>query len=379
MYAVGSFNEIEWHGAVYHRNNAFSFSATAPYAVSSWRPNVNGQVNSIALHSNCSIAYLGGQFSSVDGVSAHNLAAVKSSTGSLISSFGHQASAKVETLHMFGTHLIVGGFFTNINGSTATPYLASVNPASGRDDGFVNLHISGHYQYCLGSRCVARNVTNVYNQQFGPSGYLDLVEGDFTSVGGQPRQQMFMVSLKGARASVTGWRAPIFDDHCGFGHPIYVKSAAWSPNGSTVYTGTTGLHLYNWNHRFPLTGPCDAAIAFPATQTTVSPKWVNYTGCYSLYSAAADSTTAYFGGHELYSENPDGCKSQGPGAIKAPGIEGLAPSNGALIWNPTRGRGHGADDMLVTPAGLWVASDDFQNTNMCGGYRNHAGICFFPG
>ena len=34
--------------------------------------------------------------------------------------------------------------------------------------------------------------------------------------------------------------------------------------------------------------------------------------------------------------------------------------------------------MLLTSAGLWIASDNFDNTNMCGGLDNRAGICLFP-
>ncbi len=47
MYAVGSFTQISQGTRVFTRRNAFSFRATAPYTVSSWRPGVNGEVNSI--------------------------------------------------------------------------------------------------------------------------------------------------------------------------------------------------------------------------------------------------------------------------------------------------------------------------------------------
>jgi hypothetical protein len=56
---------------------------------------------------------------------------------------------------------------------------------------------------------------------------------------------------------------------------------------------------------------------------------------------------------------------------------GLSPA-GAVVFNPTRGRGLGADDMLVTGAGLWVASDNAFGANACGHVHNLAGICFLP-
>ena len=42
MYAVGSFTTIVRESTTYTRDNIFSFSATAPYTVTSWAPDVVG-------------------------------------------------------------------------------------------------------------------------------------------------------------------------------------------------------------------------------------------------------------------------------------------------------------------------------------------------
>ena len=76
--------------------------------------------------------------------------------------------------------------------------------------------------------------------------------------------------------------------------------------------------------------------------------------------------------------NPNACDSAGRGAISAPGMEGLSSATGALTFNPTRARGLGADDMLVTSTGLWIGSDNFDGSQMCAGVQNLAGICFLP-
>ncbi|MBA2559788.1 MAG: hypothetical protein H0V07_07855, partial [Propionibacteriales bacterium] len=119
---------------------------------------------------------------------------------------------------------------------------------------------------------------------------------------------------------------------------------------------------------------------------------VNYTGCDSLFSTAADSTTVYIGGHERWADNPFGCDRAGAGAVSAPGMAGLDPGSGRAFTSssdPTvgkysHGRGLGADDMLVTTAGLWIASDNAFGSDICGenpdgtAARGHAGICFLP-
>jgi hypothetical protein len=375
MYAVGTFTAISQAGTTFSRNNVFSFSASKPYTMTSWNPNVNGIVNGITFSPDCSTAYIGGKFSTVGGVAAKNLAAVSTSSGALITAFGHSASGQVETLQYYNGHVLTGGYFTSLNNSSADAYMASLNPTTGKNDGFVHLGISGNYQF----PGVSSNPTRVYNQQLSHGGTLDLVEGDFTSVGGQARQQMFMLNLSGPTATVTGWTSPELNTNCNFNESFYAQSAAWSANDSQIFVATTG---YKPNGTpagsFPRSGPCDAAIAYPATQASVTHTWINYPGCDSLYAAAADSTTAYFAGHERWSSNPNGCDGAGPGAIVAPGIEGLNPDTGVLTYNPTRGRGLGADDMLVTSAGLWIASDNLDGTNQCGTLANRAGICLLP-
>ena len=34
--------------------------------------------------------------------------------------------------------------------------------------------------------------------------------------------------------------------------------------------------------------------------------------------------------------------------------------------------------MLLTSAGLWIASDNLDGSEMCGGTANLSGICFLP-
>lgn len=370
MYAVGSFTSIQQGGTTYRRNNAFSFSATAPYKVTSWNPNVNGKVNTVAFNgTGCNNAYLGGKFSSVHGGSARNIVEVSTSTGAINTAFAHSANGQVETMLVAHGHLLTGGYFTSVNGS-GNKYLASLSPTTGKDDGFVHLGISGTYNNSPATRA--------YNQQLSHSKDFELVEGVFTSVGGQHRQQIFMLNLTGSSAAVTGWTSSEFNGECVDVEAFYLRAASWSPDDGTVYIATTGFHPLGGSTGGTRTGLCDAAAAFPATHASVGHKWINYTGCDSLFSTAADTNTAYFGGHERWFDNPDGCNAAGPGAVSAPGMAGLSPSRGAIVWNPTRSRGLGADDMLVTGAGLWIASDNAFGSSKCGGVGGHAGICFMP-
>jgi hypothetical protein len=403
MYAVGSFTEISGYNGTttqdFGRNNIFSFSDTFPFEVTSWNPDVNGTVNTIAFSGgDCSTAYIGGQFTTVGGVAAKNIAAISTSTGALVPGFKENASGQVETILAVDGHLLTGGFFKGINGSSADPYYASLSPATGKNDGFLNLGISGHYVY----QGVKDNSTEVYNQQLSHGGTLVLVEGDFTSVGGQTRRQIFMINVSGSTAMLTGWTSPEFDGtdpngtlnandkyfNCGDSHPLYIRAAAWSPDDSTIYIADTGVKAILWNGTFPLVGLCDAAAAFPAAQGRVFSDWIAYDGCDSLYSVAADDSAVYVAGHNRWFNNQNACNKAGPGAIPAPGLAGLMPGSagGSLILNSagtaglySRSRGHGADDMLLIPdVGLWIASDNFGGGTSCGGEKGFSGLCFLP-
>jgi hypothetical protein len=383
MYAVGSFTQISQGGVTYPRANIVSFSATAPYAITSWTPSTNGTVNSIQLTSGCTHAYIGGSFTTVDGAAANNIAYIRTYNNTMVQDWAHNASKAVNTLLLTPNgHLLAGGDFTSINGSNGA-YYVSLSPATGANDGYLNLNISGHYAF-PGS---APNQTSIYNQQLSPDGGHVLAEGTFTKVEGNARQQIFMLNL-GSHGNVSDWDSSEFSSYCADKHPFYIKAAAWSPDGSTVYVADTGFAPLNWNKSFPLTGICDAVAAFPASRVGgLAHEWVNYTGCDSLFSVAADPFAAYVGGHERWADNSSGCNQAGPGAIPSPGMGGFTPgaTGGQLLTDSTgtsglysRGRGLGADDMLVTPAGLWIASDNDAGTDTCGGVSGLAGICFLP-
>jgi hypothetical protein len=381
MYAVGSFSSIKQGSGSFARTDIVSFSASSPYTVTSWVPAVVGStqtnqdgadaINSIAFSGgNCADAYIGGNFTKVNGTSVTNIAEISTSTGNVVTGFAHAANGSVDTLAAVGSHLLVGGAFTSINGASI-PRMVSLNPSTGLSDGFLNLSIAG---------------SHVFNQQLSHGGTLDLVEGNVSSAGGVTRHQMFMLNVGGSKASVTGWTSPTFNIACS-PQTFWARGGAWSPDDSTVYVATTGYKEpgVSGSGPRPAGSPCDTAMAFPATQASVSPRWINQTGCDSLYTAAADSQAAYFGGHERWSMNPNACDALGAGGYNAPGIEGLNPANGALYVNSSgsagyysRARGLGADDMLVTSAGLWIGSDNLDGSDKCGGVSGHAGICLLP-
>jgi hypothetical protein len=407
MYAVGVFSQVVQGDVTYPRSNVFSFSATPPYTITPWAPQVNGEVNSIAFDgTTCANAYIGGAFTAVGSAPARYIAEIDTTAGALVPGFGTASTGgQVETLLGVGGHILVGGHFTSINKSTDR-YMVSISPVTGLDDGFLQLGISGFNHYCNTSsppQCTTGNASSVYNQQLSHGGTLDLVEGDFTSVGGVARQQIFMLNLATNPATVTAWTSPEWDGSQGNlpgGYPyqcmpveaFYIRAAAWSPDDNTVYIATTGYHPWNQpTGTSPRTGLCDAVAAFPATQAPVTHTWVEYSGCDSYYSVAADNAAVYAAGHERFADNNNGCNFLGSGGITDHGLQGLYPATGTLELRPSGSPVYSmsranADNMLITSTGLWIASTNRFTINKCGDLKgppghnsaDHAGICFLP-
>jgi hypothetical protein len=53
-----------------------------------------------------------------------------------------------------------------------------------------------------------------------------------------------------------------------------------------------------------------------------------------------------------------------------------AASNGKAVYSMSKAAN--ADDMLLTSAGLWIASTNRFGVDVCNHVSGHAGICFLP-
>jgi hypothetical protein len=359
MYAVGTFSEVaDSSGHTFARHDAFAFDATTG-AVLPWRPHVYGGVYSAAVSADGSAVYLAGTFTQINKISVARLAKVSAATGYVDKTFHARANAMVSALLMHKGRLLAGGRFTSIGGARRDA-MASLDPTTGAATSYLRLHIGG--------QVVNGGPTRVIKLVRSHGGGRLLAMGNFTTVAGHARQQIFMVNLGSTSASLNSWYSPLFSQTCKF--PQYVRAAAWTPDDTKVAVADTGNKGAS-----PL---CDAAALFPASGTSAAPLWINRTGCDSLFSTAASDTTVFVAGHERWADNAKGCDYAGPGAVSRPGLGAIDSVHGlATSWNPTRSRGRGADQMLFTSRGLWIASDNFYGATLCGGLY-HPGLCFFP-
>jgi Domain of unknown function (DUF5122) beta-propeller len=361
MYAGGSFSSVSTAsgvspGGTFARSKIVAFNPSSG-VISAFAPSVNGAV--WALATDGSSLYVGGTFTSVNGVARRALAKLNPATGAVDTAFNAGfASGRVTDAAVVGGRLIVGGTFPG--------KLRAVNLATGANTGYIKLGISG---------TVADNAgpVQVYRFAVNPAGTRVVAVGNFTTVAGQTRYRAFMANLDTTPATLNAWYYAPLQNMCkGSKLPDYMRDVDFSPDGSYFVFVSTGY--------IPQSGGlfrdlCDAAARFETgIAAPYRPTWINYTGGDTLHSVAVTDVATYVQGHERWLDNPYGADTAGPGAVSRPGIGAIDPTSGlALSWNPTKDRGVGGKDLYVTSQGLWVGSD---TTHI--GHEYHARIALMP-
>jgi hypothetical protein len=345
LYAGGSFTTVTAAAGTtpqgtFTRNKIVAFNAANGNISTAFAPTFNGDVWAIVA-SGTSL-YVGGNFSTVNGVARRALVKIDATTGAVDQTFNAKLTNNVSEAAIVGGRLIVSGIFAK--------RIAALNLSTGADTGYIAVPVTGS---------VASNAgpVQVYRFAVNPAGTKLVGVGNFTTVGGASHARIFMLDLGATAATLNAWRYAPSGQMCAAASlPDYMRDVDFSPDGSYFVTVSTGF--------VPQTGQvgtalCDATARFETSVAAPTrPTWINYTGGDTLHSVAVTDLAVYVQGHQRWLDNPQGRDSAGPGAVSRPGIGAINPTTGlALAWNPTKDRGVGGKDLLVTARGLWVGSD----------------------
>ena len=122
VYAGGRFSTARPAGAAAGtsttaRGNLLAYDITTGNLVTSFAPNLNGQVLSVVASPDGSRIYVGGEFTSANGSSRYRLAAYNTADGSLVSTFRPNLDFRVRALAVTDSTVYVGGAFSTANGN----------------------------------------------------------------------------------------------------------------------------------------------------------------------------------------------------------------------------------------------------------------------
>ncbi|MET7806678.1 hypothetical protein [Micromonospora chersina] len=366
VYLAGSFTTVRNAGqtAPLAMPRLVALDATTGRIDTTFRPVVNGTVKALAASPDGRSLYIGGAFTTVNGVAAPRVARVDAATGARVAGFTPAAvNNQVNDMRLVGNRLILGGAFQTVGGVTRRA-LAALNATTGAADASVNLRVEGARKTTSG----ATSPVKIEALDVSADGRRLVFVGNFSSVAGVARHQLAVANLSDTGATLSGWSTLRYQPQCAASMPTYLRGVDISPDGTWFVAVTTGA-------AFPGT-LCDAAsrFEFGAEAGGKQPTWVNYTGGDTLLSVAITGAAVYVGGHQRWLDNPYGRDSAGAGAVSRPGIGAIHPTTGkALAWNPTKDRGVGTAELYATDRGLWVGSD---TVTVAGEY--HARVAFLP-
>ena len=343
------------------RANLMAFDEATSQISAGFVPVTNGPVSVVLPAPDGLSVYIGGSFTTVNGVTVKNLARVLISDGSLVTGFNPATVAgPVKDLKLAGGRLWVGGAFTHIAGKRQ-PALATVNPDTGAFLPFMTGAIAGTHN---------GGWTTVMKFDITPDGSRLVAIGNFDTFDGVKTHQAVMLDLSGATATRADWQTNFYETRCASVFDTYMRDLDISPDGRFFVISTTGAYGGS-------SVACDSTARFEVASSgsLLQPSWVDHTGGDTTYAVEITDSVVYTGGHARWQNNSFRGDTPGQGAVSRPGIAALDPLNGLpFSWNPTRERGVGVFDFAAIPSGLWVGSD----TDRIGDYYLRSKIAHLP-
>ncbi len=101
------------------RANLLAYDITTGVATS-WAPKANGGVMALALSPDKSRLYVGGKFTTIDGVARSRIVAFDTVTGAMVPDFAPVVDGEVSAIEATNTTVYLGGFFASVNGVART-------------------------------------------------------------------------------------------------------------------------------------------------------------------------------------------------------------------------------------------------------------------
>lgn len=284
VYAVGKFSTARPAGAApgsqtVSRKNILAYNLQTGALIPSFAPTLNAQALTITTSPDKSRLYVGGDFTSVSGVTRNRVVALNPTTGAVISGFAPRVNGTVRSVVATADTVFVGGTFTSV-GSTSRSRLAALRASDGA--------LLSWKPNASGGRVNALVVS--------PDSTRVVAGGQFTTLNGSSKPGYGL----GAVDSVTGSNVatPVND---------VIRNAG--DNAGITSLSTDGTHWYGTGYIYGGGGNLEGSFA--AYWSNLGIKWIE--DCHGdSYSIFANDTAAYLAGHPHYCGNLGGFPETSP-------------------------------------------------------------------
>jgi PKD repeat protein len=278
VFVGGSFTTAQPAGAApgvgtVPRSNLLAYDIRTGELITSFAPVLNGQVKAIEASPDGSRIYIGGAFTTVNGVNKYRIAALNPTTGQVITSFTAGTNAQVNAIVATASTVYVGGTFGSI-GKGARTRVAAVNASNGVETAFAPTIAGG----------------NVSAMVLSPDGQKLVLGGNFTSLNGSSDPGYGL----GAVSTDTGQNLP-------WNVNSLIRNGGVDASITSLTSDADGV--YGTGYTFGKTGNLEGA--FRADWATGATTWVE--DCHGdTYSAVPFGDTVYVAGHPHYCGNIGG-------------------------------------------------------------------------
>ncbi len=290
VYAGGSFANTRPSGAAAGTNltpraNLLSFDITTGNLITSFAPQLDGQVRAVVKSPDGSRIYVGGDFSTADGQSRTRVAAYSTSTGQLISTFRPVVSGGyVTSLTVTAGTVYIGGLFGSVSG-VSRRNLAAVDAISGA----VKAWSPTTDQQADALVMTPDNTKVIVGGRFG---YMN----DVTQRG--------LGAVDATTGALVPWEAPNYVKN-GTSSGIYKgKAGIWS-----LYSDGVSIFGSGWVYATADVGNLEGV--FSANPNTGAINWIE--ACHGdSYQMWSDTKTVYTTGHKHYCAHMGGFPESSP-------------------------------------------------------------------
>jgi sugar lactone lactonase YvrE len=204
---------------------------------SDFNPSPDGQVNTVKASANGQAVFVGGEFNTMAGESHKAIAKLDMSTGLNVPGFNASASSYVKDLAVRtdGSTVYVGGNFDQFDGVPTSRLLAMDATTGAILPGFA---------------MPLTNPTNDFSEgglramALSPDETRLMVIGNFRTIAGVDRPLIAQIDVSGPTATVTDWHTDLYDQPCARSGKIgFMRDVDISPDGQRLYSVSAG-HFY---------------------------------------------------------------------------------------------------------------------------------------
>lgn len=359
VFVGGTFTQIQevQSDEIIDQAYLFAYNKVTGAIIREFDPLLNNIVRALQNTGEGAGIFVGGNFTAVNDENNIRGLVKLNDSGDRVLSFSTRIDSRIKTLDRSGNTLYIGGNFRKVN-DQPRELLAAVNTSTGSLLPKIDLDFEGEFSTVDTTGFASVDIIEVTSDD-----QLMVLVGNFGSINGVSRSRLAVLEL-GNQATVSEWNTDVYDTQCPVNRfPQYIEGLDIAPDDAYFLVGTKGGHLRG-------NPACHTILRFDLDDlenNDVRPTWRTFTGGDSVYEVAAAEHVVYVGGHFRWLNN--GLTIPGDeaaaGSIARRGLAALDPRNGLPLvdWRSDRNpRGVGIFALEVQPEGLYIGDDtDFLN------------------